>query len=72
MKAMCLAVAVLSLVLASCSGPQGPQGQAGPQGQKEPQDHRDLQDPQARRDQKATRDAKVLPVQPVHLFQRYV
>ena len=34
MKAMCLAVAVLSLVLASCSGPQGPQGQAGPQGQQ--------------------------------------
>jgi hypothetical protein len=34
MKAMCLAVAMLSLVLASCSGPQGPQGQAGPQGQQ--------------------------------------
>lgn len=31
---MCLAVAMLSLVLASCSGPQGPQGQAGPQGQQ--------------------------------------
>ena len=45
---------------------------------KEPQGHLDLQDPQAqqdpqaRRDQKATRDAKVLPVQPVHLVQRYV
>ena len=34
MKAMCLAVAMLSVVLASCSGPQGPQGQAGPQGQQ--------------------------------------
>ena len=34
MKAMCLAVGMLSLVLASCSGPQGPQGQAGPQGQQ--------------------------------------
>jgi len=33
-KAMCSAVAMLSLVLASCSGPQGPQGQAGPQGQQ--------------------------------------
>lgn len=31
---MCLAVTMLSLVLASCSGPQGPQGQAGPQGQQ--------------------------------------
>ena len=34
MKAMCLVVAMLSLALASCSGPQGPQGQAGPQGQQ--------------------------------------
>ena len=34
MKAICLGVALLSLVLASCSGPQGPQGQAGPQGQQ--------------------------------------
>ena len=45
---------------------------------KEPQDHLELQDPQAqqdpqaRRGQKATRDAKVLPVQLVHLVQRYV
>jgi len=34
MKARCLTVAMLSLVLASCSGPQGPEGQAGPKGQQ--------------------------------------
>jgi len=34
MKAMCSAMVMLSLVIASCSGPQGPQGQAGAQGQQ--------------------------------------
>jgi hypothetical protein len=41
-------------------------------GSKEPQDHLDRQDPQAQQDQKATRDLTVVPVQPVHLVQRFV
>jgi len=41
-------------------------------GSKEPQDHLDPQDPRAPQDQKATQDPKVLPVQPVHLVQRFV
>ena len=41
-------------------------------GSKGPQDHLDRQDPQAQQDQRAAQDPKVLPVQPVHLVQRFV
>lgn len=34
MKITCLAVTLLSVLLACCSGPQGPQGQAGAPGEK--------------------------------------